>query len=68
MIDIMMTDIIVNLKATNFVQFETNLKIVFFWLIVSWKQNKKYFSINSQSKQSKIDTTNFCLPTDKPGE
>lgn len=30
MIDIMMTDIIVNLKATNFVQFETNLKIVFF--------------------------------------
>ena len=35
-----MTDIIVNLKATNFVQFETNLKIVFFWLIVSWKQNK----------------------------
>ena len=63
-----MTDIIVNLKATNFVQFETNLKIVFFWLIVCWKQNKKYFSINSQSKQSKIDTTNFCLPTDKPGE
>ena len=50
-----MTDIIVNLKATNFVQFETNLKIVFFWLIVSWKQNKKYFSINSQSKQSKIE-------------
>lgn len=30
MIDIMMTDIIVNLKATNFVQFETNLKTVFF--------------------------------------
>lgn len=30
MIDIMMTDITVNLKATNFVQFETNLKIVFF--------------------------------------
>ena len=30
MIDIMMTDIIANLKATNFVQFETNLKIVFF--------------------------------------
>lgn len=30
MIDIMMTDIIVNPKATNFVQFETNLKIVFF--------------------------------------
>ena len=30
MINIMMTDIIVNLKATNFVQFETNLKIVFF--------------------------------------
>lgn len=67
MIDIMMTDIIVNLKATNFVQFETNLKIVFFLLIVSWKQNK-YFSINSQSKQNKIDTTNFCLPTDKPRE
>ena len=63
-----MTDIMVNPKATNFVQFDTNLKIVFFWLIVSWKQNKKYFSINSQSKQSKIDTTNFCLPTDKPGE
>lgn len=63
-----MTDITVNLKATNFVQFETNLKIVFFWLIVSWKQNKKYFSINSPSKQSKIDTTHFCLPTDKPEE
>ena len=62
-----MTDIIVNLKATNFVQFETNLKIVFFLLIVSWKQNK-YFSINSQSKQNKIDTTNFFLPTDKPRE
>ena len=30
MIDIMMTDIIVNPKANNFVQFETNLKIVFF--------------------------------------
>ena len=30
MIDIMMTDIIVNPKATDFVQFETNLKIVFF--------------------------------------
>lgn len=30
MIDIMMTDIMVNPKATNFVQFETNLKIVFF--------------------------------------
>lgn len=30
MIDIMMTDIVVNLKATNFVQFETNLQIVFF--------------------------------------
>lgn len=48
-----MTDIIVNLKATNFVQFETNLKIVFFLLIVSRKQNKKYCSITSQSKQSK---------------
>ena len=30
MIDIMMTDIMVNPKATNFVQFDTNLKIVFF--------------------------------------
>ena len=39
-----MTDIMVNPKATNFVQFETNLKIVFFWLIISWKQNQKNFS------------------------
>ena len=60
MIDIMMTDIIVNLKATNFVQFETNLKIVFFLLIVSWKQNK-YFSMNSQSKQSIQQTSAYQL-------